>query len=222
MALAKFTLTACTSNKSALVGLQPFSLMLNPETISLKHNIEYQSPKNNQENKKFVSLGEWSVQIPSIVLDTTGAIPKSEWPQGHDDILGMIDHLKNVTCTYNGNNHEPPVVKMHWGTLLFWTKLKSMDVKYTLFNNSGVPVRAEVSLDFGGFKTEKEDAAVKRMNSPDLTHLVEVQVGDSLPLMCERVYKDPSLYLQVAKVNNLTNFRNLKPGSKLYFPPIVD
>ncbi len=38
--------------------------------------------------------------------------------------------------------------------------------------------------------------------------------------MCYRIYGDPKYYLEVAKVNGLGNFRFLKPGTDLIFPPI--
>lgn len=221
MALAKLTLTACSKSKHTISGVNPFSVMINPETISLQHNIKYTTPEKTNE-KKYINEGEWDVKIPSILLDTTGAIPQSEWPSGDQTILDMIEHLKKVVCKFYGQNHEPPIIHLQWGSFIFWVRLKKMDVKYTLFSKEGTPVRAEVTLDFGGFETEKENVAKKNSSSPDLTHYVEVNVGDTLPLMCERVYKNPLLYMQVAKVNGLTNFRNLKPGSRLYFPPIVD
>uniref|UniRef100_A0AAU6WLI4 LysM domain-containing protein n=1 Tax=Chryseobacterium endophyticum TaxID=1854762 RepID=A0AAU6WLI4_9FLAO len=59
-----------------------------------------------------------------------------------------------------------------------------------------------------------------KKNSPDLTHKRTIQDGDTLPLMTERIYGDSKYYLEVAKVNNLINFRQLVPGEELYFPPI--
>jgi nucleoid-associated protein YgaU len=48
-----------------------------------------------------------------------------------------------------------------------------------------------------------------------------VRAGDTLPLLCYQVYEDPSYYLQVAKANNLSNFRKLEQGTELFFPPIA-
>jgi nucleoid-associated protein YgaU len=47
-----------------------------------------------------------------------------------------------------------------------------------------------------------------------------VKKGDTLPLMCYRIYGDSRYYLQVAMANRLTNFRNLQVGDELFFPPI--
>ncbi len=56
--------------------------------------------------------------------------------------------------------------------------------------------------------------------SPDLTHLVTVRAGDTLPLLCERIYREPGYYLDVARINGLSAFRQLQPGSRLRFPPL--
>jgi nucleoid-associated protein YgaU len=58
------------------------------------------------------------------------------------------------------------------------------------------------------------------LSSPDLTHSVQVKDGDLLPLLTSQIYKDQNYYLQVAKVNKLKNFRKLKAGTTLVFPPI--
>ena len=50
--------------------------------------------------------------------------------------------------------------------------------------------------------------------------ILQVVDGDTLPLLCNKIYKDSSYYIQVAKFNGLNKFRNLKPGTKLKFPPL--
>ena len=56
-------------------------------------------------------------------------------------------------------------------------------------------------------------------NSSDLTHIRVVQAGDNLPLMCFRIYGDSSFYIKVAKFNKLNDFRDIKPGDHITFPP---
>ena len=46
------------------------------------------------------------------------------------------------------------------------------------------------------------------------------QAGDTLPLMCYRIYGEPKHYLSIARINNINNFRSLEPGINLQFPPI--
>ena len=55
----------------------------------------------------------------------------------------------------------------------------------------------------------------------DGVNLVVVKAGDTLPLLCERIYRDPAYHLEVARVNGLTLVRQLDPGMSLRFPPLV-
>jgi nucleoid-associated protein YgaU len=48
-----------------------------------------------------------------------------------------------------------------------------------------------------------------------------VKAGDDLPSLCSQVYGDPLLYLQVAEANGLDNFRELAPGTRIFFPPLA-
>ena len=95
-----------------------------------------------------------------------------------------------------------------------------MSMDYTLFKPSGLPLRAKVKLSFTGFQSKDEKALRANRSSPDLDHVVEVKAGDTLPLLCYRIYKNSGYYTDVAKVNNLVNFRNLVPGTRLHFPPL--
>lgn len=218
---AKLTFIACDKDKKPKANKRPFSVMLNPESVSVDYGISYASDKENENSKK--SVGESAkIKIPKLVFDTTGVIPKEEWPSVGWCVWDMVGGLKEAVYDFDGKDHDTPSVKIQWGPSIFWSRMTSMSVQYTLFESDGTPVRAIVSLDFDCYESQKESVAKKNKQSPDLTHLVEVRAGDSLPLMCERIYNDPSLYLQVAKFNGLTNFRHLKPGSRLVFPPIVD
>jgi len=47
-----------------------------------------------------------------------------------------------------------------------------------------------------------------------------VKVGDDLRAISSRVYGSPDYFLEIARVNNLTNLRELAAGTALVFPPI--
>ena len=106
------------------------------------------------------------------------------------------------------------------GTIIFFGRLDAMSVRYTLFKPSGAPLRARVELSFVGTMSKKEGELVSNKSSPDLSHTVTVVEGDTLPLLCDRIYSDPSYYPDVARFNNLSDFRRLQPGQRLHFPPL--
>ncbi len=53
-----------------------------------------------------------------------------------------------------------------------------------------------------------------------MSHLITVKSGDTLPLLCHKVYGTSVHYAEVARANGLSNFRDLAPGTQLLFPPL--
>jgi len=125
-----------------------------------------------------------------------------------------------VILDYNGDEHKPNYLIISWGKLLFKGALTEMDIEFKLFKPDGTPIRAIAKAKFQGFVEDQLRAAKENNKSPDLTHYRSVKEGDTLPLMTFHIYGDSKYYLQVARVNNIINFRKLKTGQKIFFPPL--
>ena len=109
---------------------------------------------------------------------------------------------------------------MLWGDLIFYGRLTSQKVENTLFKPQGDSLRASVSLSFESFISNEEEAKQANKSSPDLSHGVIFKQGDTLPLLCYKIYKDASYYAKVARANNIINFRQIKSGTRIWFPPL--
>ena len=157
-----------------------------------------------------------------LIIDGTGVVKpqKKSATSAPISVKDQIELLKNVAYTFVGTKHESPIVQLKWGGFIFYGRVESLKFDYTLFKPSGVPLRAKVTLTFIEYQSTEEISKEAATESPDLTHIVEVKAGDTLPLLCYQIYQDCSYYSQVARINNLTNFRALKPGIKLQFPPL--
>lgn len=199
-----------------ITGLE-FVAMFNPTNFSRKLAIEYgenQGFGTSSASSKFVKIKpqEYSVEL---LIDGTGASgPKESVPD-------QIKNFMKVCAEYNGEKHRPNYLLISWAELVLKALLTNVDISYTLFNNEGVPLRAKIAATFLGtiddVLREKED----KPSSPDLTHVRTVLEGDSLPLLTKAIYGNSKYYMQVAEANQLKNFRNLVPGTTLFFPPIV-
>lgn len=206
-----------------------FIAMLNPEKFSHSHSITYEQqnkcdPKpvgNPGTTTKFKNVSPETIDF-SIILDGTGVIREIPLKLIPTKVNERLKKLKEIVYTYDGTNHEPNVVQLLWGEAVksFNGRLTSMKVDYTLFSPVGEPLRATVAMSFVSFDTQGGVAAKAAKSSPDMTHLVTVRAGDTLPLLCQQIYGDVSRYAEVAAFNKLDGFRTLTPGQELYFPPI--
>ena len=197
-----------------------FTTLINPEKYSFNYKVEQnedQAQGTSANSIKFNKTLPENLDL-SFVFDRTGAIKTSK--ASKDGIIEDIEKFKKVVFEYVGENHQPSYLKILWGTLVFKGKLSEMNIEFTLFNSEGIPIRAVANAKFTGFVDENLRIAKENSQSPDLTHLRTVNDGDTLPLMCYRIYGDSKYYLEVAKVNHLYDFRNLITGTQLFFPPL--
>lgn len=216
------TLDSVTGDISVDGSKDSFEVMLNPSSYS--HGFTINSSKKEvigaaSTEAKFNAVRPEKVGF-ELVIDGTGVVNLPIPGIGSPDVKTQIQQLTDVVYTYDGDKHSPNHARLLWGSLIFFGTLDSMSVEYTLFKPSGEPLRAKVKLSFTGFQSKEEGSLRANQSSPDLDHVVEVKAGDTLPLLCYRIYKDPGYYTEIARVNNLVNFRSLVPGTRLHFPPL--
>jgi phage tail protein X len=205
---------------------QPFEAMMNPENYSQEIKMEFE---NGQGQGTSGSQPKFKMKPPEelsfeILFDNTGIINDRDNPnpkyRAKEDISTDLEDFRNFLMGYEGDIHQPKFFKFVWGTSLMKGICVLLSINYKLFNPNGKPIRAICKVSIREMKEEERRVAEERNQSPDLTHYRTVKQGDTLPLMCYRIYGHSKYYLQVAKANNLVHFRNLQPGLEIFFPPI--
>jgi len=194
-----------------------YDVLFNPENITDKREQEFSTGNSTNGSSaqtvtyKGVGSGNFDVVL---FFDGTGIISQ-------DPVEDQINKLKSLAYDFNGDIHEPNYLRIYWGTQsLFEGRLTSWDLSHQLLDLDGSPIRSELSISLVASVSAKKKALEERKNSSDLTHIRTVVAGDTLPLMCHKIYRDSSYYIKVARENKLIDFRNLKPGDKIAFPPV--
>jgi len=219
----KLTIIACEvddKGKLSIDDSRQFLFVINPEKFEHSFAISYNDKGaigKSAANTKFSKVDPETLKI-STMIDTTGAIGDTD--ANTKDVNTQLKELWDIVYKYDGDKHEPNPVQVLWGSQSFICRLSSMKVDNTLFKASGEPLRAKLQLEFKSFMSNEEESLKANRSSPDMSHLVEVKAGDTLPLLCYKIYRDSSYYLEVARHNNVTDFRDIEPGSKLHFPPL--
>ena len=217
-------ITACTIDDAGNINANEsdsFTVMINPASYSYNRSVSFNKKTGIGQignSLKYNRVKEDSVSF-DIVIDGTGAVNSAAPGKNSEDVKTQIQKLDKV-LGYDGNIHEPKHSRLLWGSLIFFGRMESMSSQYTLFKPSGEPLRAKIKLAFVGFMSDKKESLLANRSSPDLSHLIEVKAGDTLPQLCNVVYRDSAYYIDIARLNNLDNFRQLTPGDKLYFPPL--
>ncbi len=184
------------------------------KTLSQELNIDFLFDATGvffQKNKNTPTKTEMAADTKPDVM------PDGQEKNGVDDQIGVF---MKIVYDFNGSEHKPNYLKISWGNLIFNCVLKDLQIEYKLFGSDGKPLRAVGKAKFLSFMDGLKAIALENRTSPDLTHVRVVKAGDTLPLMCHRIYGDSKYYVEVAKANKISSFRTLTPGQQIYFPPI--
>jgi len=240
--IQKLTITPYKDVKfktKAKVNLKPdgataeFSVLANPEKYNLGFKVERNETGaigESRKNVKYLRTGAQVIQL-KFLLDGTGLLDSSPKNLKIVDTIrrtsvsnltveDQVFNLKEVAFNFNGETHQPHYLEIAWGSLLFKGVLIDLNIEYTLFSPDGMPLRAIATAKFEDTIADDLRVVEENKSSPDLSHVRTVKAGDTLSVMTERIYGDSKYYLEVAKANNLINFRTLIPGQEIFFPPI--
>ncbi len=193
-----------------------FDAFVNPSEITLAYEMEYDSAQGEGTTGARMTFKRVKPSDLTIAffLDGTGASGRPL------EVQPNVEQFRLVTG-YNGDIHRPNYLEVAWGTMTVRRcVLKSASVVYKMFKPDGVPLRAVITATFTDSSDDETRVATAQDQSSDLTHVRVVKAGESLPSLCALVYGDAKYYLAVAEANGLDGFRQLAPGTRVFFPPL--
>ena len=116
--------------------------------------------------------------------------------------------------------HAPPRIRFLWGSLSFKAIVETVQQKFTLFDPSGLPLRATLSVAFREYKTLEDQLKELKPESTDHTAQRVVKGGETLSSIAAEEYDDPRLWRYIADSNEAvaSNPIRLTPGTVLLIP----
>jgi hypothetical protein len=196
-----------------------FEALINPETYTLQYKLKFsksqgQGTSGTQLKYEYTEPEEMAFDF---LFDNTGIIDGKQ----KSDVSGDLKKFKDILTGYKGDSHEPRHFKLLWGAnSIFKGRVIELTIVHKLFKSDGTPIRAVATVKFKSSIDDMKRAAAEDEKSSDLMHTRKVMAGDSLPLLCNKIYGDSRYYFEVARYNGIDDFRNLEPGTTVYFPPL--
>lgn len=197
-----------------------FQVLVNPESYIHNYKIKFSDGGQGQGTSgtqlKYEN-SEPEEMTFEFLFDNTGIIDG----QPKENIADDLKKFRDLLVGFKGDSHEPRHFKVIWGkNSIFKGRVTELTINHKLFRPDGTPIRANATVKFRSSIEDNKRAAKEDKKSSDLTHIRTVKQSDTLPLLCYSIYGDSKYYIQVAKINGLSNFRKLEPGTKISFPPM--
>ena len=136
--MEKLKFTAYTDAKYRSKIGDDYTVLMDPDTLQFGKEIVYREDRQLGAiggNTRFERYKPENLSF-KITVDCTGII---EGTGDNDKVYNKIQELEKLLYIYNSDGHRPSYVLIQYVELLFKGQIKKMDVKYTLFSNSGVP-----------------------------------------------------------------------------------
>jgi len=225
--LEKLIIDVYTTDNFSGSPVESFKVLYNPNTyfIEYKNELDNSAPANAADSVgQFKSSRGKELKL-DLLWDATSASYSGNSAfqsdiQRDKTVHKVIEKFLDTCFKIKDDTHQPNYLKIHWGELTFQGMLTAVKVTYTLFDNTGKPLRAKTDCTFTSYTSLVEQSNELQRNSPDLTHYRNVEGNSPLPLMTYNIYKTDRYYLEVARANKLNNFRKLQQGQRISFPPI--
>lgn len=115
------------------------------------------------------------------------------------------------------DQHVPPLLRLSWGSLNFTGHLIQCKQTFTLFSETGTPLRAWVECTFRQFTS---NIGTKDLHSPDVTKQRTIREGDSLWAMSAVEYSEAEKWREIARANGISNPRVLRSGDTVVLPAL--
>jgi hypothetical protein len=187
-------------------------VLFNPTEYSIEKSNQFQStalPSLSTPITQFVS-GNAQTLTMDLFFDSY---------EKREDVRNYTGRLAAL-LDIDRDLHAPPTCKFIWGKLEFKAVLERVTQRFTLFLDSGIPVRAMLSVTFREYKTITEQLQSPPRQSADRIKRRVIKQGDSLWLIADREYGDPGLWRRIAKANRIDNPRILEVGKEIIIPPL--
>jgi len=207
-------------------GKSTFACQFNPDELHFSSQVKMHSINRKKKDLPIIQYmgGNSSVLDLRLFFDTstsyeikTGSDKKPTKEKAKDvsvyigTILSMVQIQDKVS--------RPPVVTFRWGSIKFSGFVDNVDVKYTMFEMGGVPVRAEVSFKITSTDLlETKVGQNKAKGASNQTKCVTITVDDNIWNVAEKECGDSSAWREVAKENKIMNPMEVKAGTQLKVP----
>jgi hypothetical protein len=145
----------------------------------------------------------------SLVFDATGAIVVDGRPL-KTDVESQIYAFRQAVM----DGETPRYVRLEYGRIVFFGRLESLSLKYTLFRPDATPLRATGDASFLQTRPTFQPDDLAPVDAI-FKALMKAEVGTTIDEAATSLKGDPDQYMDIAIQNKIPHIRALQPDTTL-------
>lgn len=210
--LARLTLTAY-SDREMTHQVGSIAAMYNPAALQLGFAAEYQTDEflsNTTQSSTYHRTLPGGFDI-ELLFDAY--MPGNDTP-----VEEQISSLRDLCYAVNSDKEEPSFLQVKWGQMrwdnrgYFAGRMRSLSVRYTLFDRDGTPLRATASLSLIADASLTLQASSQRLKK---TSVLRLPAATTVALLAATALAGTVSYLDLAVGNDMDNLHDAAPGDTL-------
>ncbi len=191
----------------------------NPSTVTLTKSAQWRNtPVRNAKN----------APEPSFVGTMPATLKLTALVDAFDDRTRSVENVvkqllawtRPTESSRDKTKPQPEFMHLQWGSSNWFTGyLKSVDVRYTMFDTNGIPLRASIDLVMEEVPT---DPPWQNPTSGGVAGRRAATLGanESLAAVAYREYGDAALWRAIADANGIDDPARVPAGRRLLVPPV--
>lgn len=195
-------------------SIDTIDVMFNPNEYSIESGNQYSSqkvPGLQAPIAQFIS-GDASTLSMDLFFDSY---------ESGEDVRSYTAGIFNLLAV-DSDLHAPPICRFVWGSLNFKGYVEKVSQRFTMFLDSGIPVRATLKVTFKSYQTMSEQYQNIPRQSSDRTKQKIIKQGEQLWMLANEEYENSACWRNIADANDIDNPRKLEAGRRLVIPPLGD
>ncbi|MEZ0603991.1 hypothetical protein ACAX43_17805 [Paraburkholderia sp. IW21] len=214
----RLTLSAYSDREMTQLRGAPLSVMYNPDSVTLDYQTDYMPDhfiNTTRQSNRYVQTRPGDLRL-ELLFD-------AKMPGGSVSINKQLSVLRELCYNVDPADSQPRFLQVKWGQMkwggktYFSGRMRSLSVRYTLFERDATPIRATATLVLTADGSLTLQQAEEQLKSP-ATAVVNVPDATSLPQIANgagTALAGGTDYLAVAAENDLDSLDAIKSGQTL-------
>ena len=186
------------------------NFMFNPFEYTLSKGNTWQDKPVTGQNVPYVNFQQGGAIKLKLTLHFDSQSAGTDVRNFTDKLWKMVMINEDKVDAKTGKGQPPPVV-FDWGKLHFKAVITSLTQHFTLFTETGIPLRCTVDVDLQQYLDEAGATGTAQAGTVTTSAPVTTVQGQRL----DNMTADPNDQRRVAENNNIDNPLNVPRGTKL-------